>query len=347
MKAIRIHFLGRSNTFRCQLAAAYFRSIAPAGYEIRSSGLRPDTKYIDVARQVAGKWQIGAYLFPAASTVQEQLDAADVVVCMGQAVYYEALSSLHVDARKTIVWGVESLDETAIKHKMQHHESGFAAVAEQVFERLAREAQQLLTYLTNGSWVDIVTADDEPTGLRLPISWACDRGYWHRSAHVVLLTPQNDFVVEKRSSTITMYPNEIDITLGGFVDSGEDPLAAALRETQEELGIVLDRNQIAHLEVKRANVYYPSLRKHVRAIKHVYVAKLRPDQMLFSPQTIEVAGVGIMTLAEVQQLIRRSRLKSFGRISQAGSVYDDIIQRIAKKIKRHRAASKRPQKHVK
>ncbi len=347
MKPFRIHFLGTANTFRCQLAAAYFRSIAPAGYEIRSSGIRPDGRHVDVTRNVASRRQLASYLFPATPAIQEQLDTADIIVCMNNAVYNEALSALHVDARKTIVWGVESLDEAAIKHGLQRHQAGFDALAEQLFEHLARDAQELLAYLTNGSWVDIVTPDDQPTGLRLPISWAADRGYWHRSAHVVLLTPQNDFVIEKRSSTITLYPNEIDITLGGLVDAGEEPLNAALRETKEELGIALERNQIAALEVKRANVYYPSLRKHVRTIKHVYVAKLHADQMLFSPQASEVASVGIMTLAEVQELVRRSRLKPFGQLSQAQSAYDDIIRHIAKKIKRHKASGKHPRKSVK
>lgn len=347
MKPIKIHFLGRSNTFRCQLAAAYFRSIAPAGYEIHSSGIYPDTKYADVAHHVASYRQLASYLFPTVPVAQEHLDTADVIVCMSQAIYNEALSSLHIDARKTIVWGVESLDEAALKHRLQRHESGFDALTEQLFEHIARETQQLLAYLTNGSWADVVTQDDVPTGLRLPISWIVDRGYWHRSVNVVLLTPQNDFVVEKRSSTIMFYPNEIDITLGGLVDAGEDALTAALRETKEELGIVLGREQIAPLEVKRRSVYYPSMHKHVQTIRHVYVAKLRPEQMLFNLQHSEVAGIGIMTLAEIQKLIRQSRLKPFGQLSQARSAYDDVIQQIAKKIKRHNASGKRLKKHVK
>jgi 8-oxo-dGTP pyrophosphatase MutT (NUDIX family) len=60
----------------------------------------------------------------------------------------------------------------------------------------------------------------------------------HVVAKVLLVSPDNKVLTMKRSSTAPRRPSEDDIP-GGWVDEGEDFTTAAIRETEEEAGIVL------------------------------------------------------------------------------------------------------------
>lgn len=41
-----------------------------------------------------------------------------------------------------------------------------------------------------------------------------------------------------------MYPGLLDCSAGGYIQAGEDPLAAALRELEEELGVAIAREDV-------------------------------------------------------------------------------------------------------
>ena len=59
----------------------------------------------------------------------------------------------------------------------------------------------------------------------------------HRVAHVIVFNSKGELFLQKRSRDKTVQPGKWDTSVGGHVDSGEDYLAAAVRETSEELGI--------------------------------------------------------------------------------------------------------------
>ena len=105
------------------------------------------------------------------------------------------------------------------------------------FAKIKQHCDELKTYLTHTAWVDVVDAQNEPTGLRLPLGWVTDRGLWHRGVHVVAQTLDGKYVVGKRDNAIVFAPGMLEISLGGGVDSGEHPLRAAVRETYEEIGV--------------------------------------------------------------------------------------------------------------
>lgn len=72
-------------------------------------------------------------------------------------------------------------------------------------------------------------------------------------AKVLLVNQDGNILTLRRSETAPRRPLEDDIP-GGWVDEGEDFTTAAVRETEEEAGIKLDRSEVgliyAHSEMR-------------------------------------------------------------------------------------------------
>lgn len=71
-------------------------------------------------------------------------------------------------------------------------------------------------------------------------------GQYHRVVHIWIMNDKNEFLIQKRAMTVESMPGMWAVT-GGSVVSGEDSKTAALREVEEELGIILDEDKIGKL----------------------------------------------------------------------------------------------------
>jgi len=85
-------------------------------------------------------------------------------------------------------------------------------------------------------WLDIVDAENRVVG-RAPRDVVHRDGHRHRSVHMLLLNGAGRVFVQRRSETKDTNPGLWDSSAAGHVDSGESPLAAAVRELYEELGV--------------------------------------------------------------------------------------------------------------
>lgn len=79
-------------------------------------------------------------------------------------------------------------------------------------------------------------------------------GMLHGSAHVWVYYEGDagiEVLLQRRSEDAVTWPSHLDISAAGHIDSGETPIGAALRETQEELGLALHREDLRLLFVYR------------------------------------------------------------------------------------------------
>ena len=73
------------------------------------------------------------------------------------------------------------------------------------------------------------------------------QGLLHREVYVWFYTRQGEVIFQHRSPTKDTYPNLLDATVGGHVALGEDYLAAALREMEEETGVQVQGADLRYL----------------------------------------------------------------------------------------------------
>jgi isopentenyl-diphosphate delta-isomerase len=324
---------------RSRLAEAYVKSLKLPGFEVSSSGVQalgyePQAKSGFTAEVLKRHPELQAtFTKTRTQTTDEMLAAQDILVCLDKSVYDDAVRWFGLDARKTQMWRVADIDKR-IRHTKTFLKdwSVVAGLEEDIFSEIRSQCDKLVQYLTATSWTEITDKNNKPLGLRLPIAWANDRGLWHRAAHVVMVTSDGKFVVEKRSKQIVFAPGLLDISLGGSVDVGESPLHAAVRETREELGLRIAAERFKPLFVHRWASHHPHYHKFTRAHLYTYFVQLPSHVQLFDPQKTEVDRVLVLNKRYVRNLLKKHYLRRLGGLSGGYKYYAKAVRYSLKQI---------------
>lgn len=96
---------------------------------------------------------------------------------------------------------------------------------------------------------DILDFNGNKTGKTIERGQALEEGEYHLVVHIYIINKKGEYLIQKRSMKKELMPGKWDIT-GGSVISGEDSMAGAIRETKEELGMLLlseDMEPVARL----------------------------------------------------------------------------------------------------
>lgn len=101
---------------------------------------------------------------------------------------------------------------------------------------------------------DILDENGTPTGKHtLRGQTFLKNGEYHLVVHIWIMSPDNKFLIQRRSEKKRLMPGEWAAT-GGAAISGEDSFTAANRELYEELGIKSDKTNLKKLiRIKRRN----------------------------------------------------------------------------------------------
>jgi len=96
-------------------------------------------------------------------------------------------------------------------------------------------------------YIDVLDDTGKPTGKRELKSIAHRDGDRHRTVHIWIVNPKGELLIQRRSPNKENHPNMWDISCAGHVSAGETSIQAALRETKEELGLVLGEKDFEYL----------------------------------------------------------------------------------------------------
>jgi len=96
--------------------------------------------------------------------------------------------------------------------------------------------------------IDVCDHNGNYTGQTLPRSEIHKNKLWHRTVHVQILDFNKHALFQLRSKEKDSFPNKLDISAAGHVDSGEKIITAALRELEEELGLRLEENRLEYID---------------------------------------------------------------------------------------------------
>ena len=89
---------------------------------------------------------------------------------------------------------------------------------------------------------DLYNERRELTGLDHIRGEEIPQGYYHLVVHVWIRNSEGEYLISQRSADRPMYPLKWEC-VGGSVIKGEDSLSGALRETEEEVGVTLSRDE--------------------------------------------------------------------------------------------------------
>ena len=91
-------------------------------------------------------------------------------------------------------------------------------------------------------FLDIVDENGQPTGETVDREFAHANGIWHRTSHLWLARRKNgkvQILLQKRAKHKSSFPGCYDISSAGHIPAGDSYKISALRELEEELGLVI------------------------------------------------------------------------------------------------------------
>ncbi|MES2224086.1 MAG: NUDIX domain-containing protein [Patescibacteria group bacterium] len=93
-------------------------------------------------------------------------------------------------------------------------------------------------------YLDVLDEKGNKTGLIKSKDEVHVLGLWHRTVHVWLVNFKNEILFQLRSKDKISYPNTWDVSVAGHISAGEESLESAVRESEEELGIVIEKDDL-------------------------------------------------------------------------------------------------------
>lgn len=96
-------------------------------------------------------------------------------------------------------------------------------------------------------YFDILDENGNKTGEVKPRKEVHTKGYWHKSVYACIINSKGEILMQRRSPNKSIFPNRLDISVGGHPSSGENEIDAIVREVLEEIGVKVDVSKLEYL----------------------------------------------------------------------------------------------------
>lgn len=163
---------------------------------------------------------------------------------------------------------------------------------------------------------DVLTPEGEKTGVVRERGVAHRDGSPHGTSHIWVVRKNgrggHDILLQKRSASKDSYPGYYDISAAGHVPAGESYLESAVRELQEELGIITNEDGLHFVGIHRGTFEEEFYGRAFRdfEISQVYVYDGRVDETSLNLQAEEVELVRWMDLDECMRGVSENTIKT-------------------------------------
>lgn len=150
--------------------------------------------------------------------------------------------------------------------------------------------------------VDLVDRHGGLLGRQLDKQSVHQQGLWHRDVHV-WITDGEHLLEQQRAGHKKIMPDTWDVSIGGHVAAGETFLDAAVRETEEELGLRFAPNRFrwaGALAVEMPMGSGVNAWIHRTAGEHFVVVERNLDVDRLTLQTSEVSGARLYPIDQLE-----------------------------------------------
>ena len=97
--------------------------------------------------------------------------------------------------------------------------------------------------------IDVLDAEGNATGKTCLKSIVHKTGLYHATVHIWFYTTKGSILLQQRASSKIIYPLLWDVSVAGHIDAGEGFTTAAVREIKEEIGLIVDENELVKIGV--------------------------------------------------------------------------------------------------
>ncbi|HEX6101059.1 MAG TPA: NUDIX domain-containing protein [Thermoanaerobaculia bacterium] len=162
--------------------------------------------------------------------------------------------------------------------------------------------------------IDVLTPDGMPAGIVKPKPDVHRDGDWHRCAHVWIVASDGRVLLQRRALAKENWPGLWDISVAGHVSAGESAMDAAIRETHEEIGLLIAPEDLIHIGTLR---YSTRLRDDYveNEFHEVHIVRRDVDLSTLTLDPAEVAEVRYVGLDELERYDRVPHEEEYALLS--------------------------------
>lgn len=152
--------------------------------------------------------------------------------------------------------------------------------------------------------LDTYTVLGEKTGDSVSRKEVHQKGLWHKNAHIFIVNNKGEVLLQKRSATKESNPNLWGGSAGGHIESGQGSIEAAIRETEEELGVKFTALDFEYIGTARDQVVLNNGTYINNQFNDVYVIKTDLAVEKFKKQDAEVAELRFVPISEFEESVK-------------------------------------------
>lgn len=142
-------------------------------------------------------------------------------------------------------------------------------------------------------FIDLFDKDDRPLGRTVDRHHPRTKDEYRRITELWIRRPDGRYLIQQRSKNKKLYALKWSCSVSGAQSAGESPMDTALRETKEELGLVLRQDRARFFgRVTDENVHF-----HI----YLFTQDVREDEL--TPEPMEVEAVRFVTKEEMDRMI--------------------------------------------
>jgi isopentenyldiphosphate isomerase len=172
---------------------------------------------------------------------------------------------------------------------------------------------------------EVLDEQGHKTGRVLDRSAVHQQELWHEVVNVWVMNSNGEVLMQQRGPGMELNPGLWDVSIGTHVKPGEDPLAAAMRCLQTELGIQITTDNVKHLfNIQSANPMGDSGKMH-RVLGHVFLVRrdLKAEEITVDSQKIALLAWRPMA-ALMADIGNTETAKSY--FPRAGNYYPKLFE---------------------
>lgn len=176
-------------------------------------------------------------------------------------------------------------------------------------------------------FVDILDENGNYTGNSILKSEAHQKGLFHPTIHVWCYSKFGKILIQQRGANKETYPLKWDVSVAGHIGAGEEIETGAIREVEEEIGIILSIDDLEKIDV------FKSEKRHSdtiwdREFNHTFLAEL-DEEILLIKQKEEVEALAWISLEAFENMISSN---DEGLVPNSENRYQRVIEAIRSRI---------------
>lgn len=150
-------------------------------------------------------------------------------------------------------------------------------------------------------YVDVLSENGDYLGYSVTREEAHKKGLWHRAVVVFIVNSKNQVLLQRRSSFKKTWPNMLDVSVGGHCNTNEFGYETAIRETFEELGVKIEKQDILFIGCTKNSVVKENMIDNM--FNEYYIALKNLDASTLNLQKEEVSEAKFFSLDELKTLM--------------------------------------------